>query len=179
MVMTTTTTQHLHTGPSTRLDRLIALVLGLLALGMALSSVLGPLVLGVMTYRTSPTTLNQLEGSDAAVLFVIAPATLAVALLAARAHPAAPPLATGIGVFALYTYAQVVVGQEYLRRPGNVERFFPLLLAVFVLAEAAVVLGWRGMPADLPSPGPRLRRTAAVACCWSRCSSPSGCTCER
>jgi hypothetical protein len=46
MVMTTTTTQHLHTGPSTRLDRLIALVLGLLALGMALSSVLGPLVLG-------------------------------------------------------------------------------------------------------------------------------------
>jgi hypothetical protein len=26
----------------------------------------------VITYRTSPTTLNQLEGSDAAVLFVLA-----------------------------------------------------------------------------------------------------------
>jgi hypothetical protein len=130
---------------------------------MAASSVLGPVGLGLLTYRTSSTTLNQLEGSDAAVLFVIAPLTLVAALLAARGHRAAPLLAAGIGSFALYTYAQVIIGQEYLRLPGNVERFFPLLLAVFVLAELAVVLGWSGVPADLPSPSRRVRRAAAIA----------------
>ena len=131
---------------------LLAVVLALLALTMAASAILGPLVLGLLRYRTSPTTLNQLEGSDAAVLFVVVPATILAALLAARRHPAAPPLAAGIAVFALYTYAQVIIGQEYLRLPGNVERFFPLLLAVFVLAEAALVLGWRSCPR---SPRPR------------------------
>src|SRR5438128_2194806 len=115
---------------------LLAMVLALLALTMTVSAVLGPLGLGLLQYRTSSTTLNQLEGSDAAVLFVVAPAALLTAWLAARRHPAAPPLAAGIGIFAVYTYAQVMVGQEYLRLPGNVERFFPLLLTVFVLAEA-------------------------------------------
>jgi hypothetical protein len=141
----------------------LAGVLALLALGMAVSAVLGPLVLGLLQYRTSPTTLNQLEGSDAAVLFVLAPVTLVGAWLAARGHRAAPPLAAGIGVFALYTYAQVVIGQEYLRLPGNVERFFPLLLMVFVLAEAAVVMGWRNLPEDLPALPERVRRAAALA----------------
>src|SRR3954464_3100837 len=143
--------------------RVLAVVLALLALTMGASAVLGPLVLGLLQYRTSPTTLNQLEGSDAAVLFVVAPATLLTALLAVRRCPAALPASAGLGVFAVYTYAQVIVGQEYLRLPGNVERFFPLLLTVFVLAEAAVFLGWRSMPADLPAPGPRLRRAAGGA----------------
>jgi hypothetical protein len=49
---------------------------------MAAVSTLGPLVLGWMTYRTSPTTLNQLEGADAAVLLVVAPLTLAAAVAA-------------------------------------------------------------------------------------------------
>ena len=142
---------------------LLAGVLALLALGMAVSAVLGPLVLGLLQYRTSPTTLNQLEGSDAAALVVLAPVTLVAAFLAARGHPAAPPLAAGVGVFALYTYAQVIVGQEYLRLPGNVERYFPLLLAVFVLAEAAVVLGWRSLPDQLPVLGLRVRRACALA----------------
>jgi hypothetical protein len=148
--------------PTSRRHHLLAAVLGLLGLGMAVSSILGPLGLGLMTYRTSSTTLNQLEGSDAATLFVIAPAALAAALLAARGHRAAPLLGAGIGAFTLYTYAQVIVGQEYLRLPGNVERYFPLLLALFVLAEVAVVLGWSGVPAELPPPSRRLRRVIAV-----------------
>jgi hypothetical protein len=65
-------------------------------------------------------------------------------------------------VFALYTYAQVVIGQEYLRLPGNVERFFPLLLAVFLLAEATLVLAWRAVPPELPAPSRRLRRAAGA-----------------
>ena len=61
-----------------------------------------------------------------------------------RARPARTPggpfLTMGVSVYVLYTYAQVIIGQEYLRLPGNVERFFPLLLAVFISAEAALVM---------------------------------------
>jgi hypothetical protein len=149
--------------PPDRRHHLLAAVLGLLGLGMAVSSVLGPVGLGLLTYRTSSTTLNQLEGSDAAILFVIAPATLAAALVGARGHRAVPVFAAGLGGFALYTYAQVIIGQEYVRLPGNVEHYFPLLLAVFVIAEASVVLGWSGMPGDLPSPSRGVQRGTAVA----------------
>jgi hypothetical protein len=137
-------------------------VLVLLALGMAISSLLGPVGVAAMTYRTSPTSLNQLRGSDATTLFLIAPLALAAAALARRRHPAAPLLATGIGAYALYTYAQVVIGQEYQRLPGNVEKFFPLLLAVFVLAEAAAVLGQRATPATLPALSARMARTMGI-----------------
>ncbi|WP_325128052.1 hypothetical protein [Nocardioides sp.] len=138
----------------------MAPVMVLLAFGMAITSLAGPLALGLMEYRTSPTTLNQLLGSDAATLFVIAPLALVTALLARRGHAAAPLLASGIGAFAVYTYAQLVIGQEYLRIAGNVERFFPLLLVVFVLAEAAFVLGWRSTSV-LPPVSRRVERAAA------------------
>ena len=122
---------------------------------------LGDFGFGLMRYRTSPTTLNQLLGSHAAALSVIAPLTLVTAVLAAREHPVAPLLALGIGVYALYTYAQLIIGREYLRLPGNVERFFPLLLAVFILAEAVVVLAWRIVP-PLPRPAIKVERIAGA-----------------
>jgi len=114
-----------------------------------------------MRYRTSATTLNQLLGSDAAALFVVVPITVAAAVLAFRRHPVAPLFAVGIGVYALYTYAQVIVGQEYLRLPGNVDRFFPLLLKIFIVGEVVVVLAWRLAPPTPPA-APRLERIAAV-----------------
>jgi hypothetical protein len=163
MVVTTTSVRARTSRTTSRRSWLLAVLLVLLASGMAVASILGPLVLGVLMYRTSPTTLHQLLGSDAAALFVVAPLALVAALLAARGHPAAPLLAGGVGVFALYTYAQVVIGQEYLRLPGNVERFFPLLLAVFIVAEAVVVVAWRAIPAQLPAPAPRVERAVAVA----------------
>lgn len=143
--------------------RFLAPVLLALALGMATASLAGPVGLGLMQYRTSSTTLNQLLGADAATLLLIAPLALLAAVLVARGHRAGPLLGSGIGVFALYTYAQVVIGQEYLRLPGNVEYWFPLLLTVFVLAEAATVLSWLAVRRDLPPLPLRLERTAAIA----------------
>jgi hypothetical protein len=137
-------------------------VLVALALAMATAAVLGPLVLGVLTYRTSATTLNQALGADAAALVVVAPLTLLAAGLVRRGRVAGAALATGVGVFAIYTYIQVIVGQEYLRLPGNVERFFPLLLAVVVLGEAAVVFGLRALPRQLPV-ARRIERAAGIA----------------
>jgi hypothetical protein len=142
--------------------RWLAGTVGALAVAMATTSIVGPLVGNVMRYRTSTTTLNQLLGSDAAALFIVAPLAVAAAVLAGRGHPAGPALASGIGVYALYTYAQLIIGQEYLRLPGNVERFFPLLLGVFLLAEATLVLAWRALPQDLPVPSRRLERLVAT-----------------
>jgi hypothetical protein len=159
----------LRTSPAVRRDpppstgrgpALPAAAVAALGAAIALTSVLGPLLLGLIRYRTSPTTLNQLLGSDAAALVAVAPLALAAAVLVTRRHPAGALLAVGVGAFALYTYAQVVIGQEYLRLPGNVERYFPLLLGVFLLGEAVVVLGWRLVPAGLPVPSRRLERVA-------------------
>jgi hypothetical protein len=140
----------------------LAGLLGALALGVLATAVLGPLVLGVLRYRTSSTTLNQLVGADAAAMAVVVPLTVLAAVLAARRHRAAAPLASGVAAYVVYTWAQLVIGQEYLRLPGNVERFFPLLLTVFVLAEAVGVLAWRRMPEVLPRASVRLERTAGA-----------------
>lgn len=138
---------------------------GLVALGVAMATVavLGPLVLGVLRYRISATSLNQIIGGDAAALTVVAPVTVIVGALAIRGHPAAPVLALAPSIFVVYTYTQLIIGNEYLRLPGNVERFFPVLLAVFILAGAVALRAWNSVPAwRLPPPPPAVDRTAGV-----------------
>jgi hypothetical protein len=144
-------------------DRLLGVGLMLLAAAAAVVVVLGPLVLDVLRYRTSATSLNQIVGGDAAVLVVVVPVCLAVGLLAIRGHPAAPVLALAPAIFVVYTYTTLIVGNEYLRLPGNVERFFPLLLGVFVLAGAIAVRAWGSVPvARLPATSLRADRVAGV-----------------
>jgi hypothetical protein len=138
---------------------------GLVVLGAAVAAVavLGPLVFEVLRYRISPTSMNQIIGGDAAALTVVAPITVAVAVVAIRGHPAAPVLALAPSIFVVYTYTQLILGNEYLRLPGNVERFFPLLLAVFILAGAIALRAWNSIPAArLPATSNRADRTAGV-----------------
>ena len=126
------------------------------------AAIIGPLVLGVLDYRTSDTTLHQIVGGDLAALFVVAPVCVIVAVLSWRGHRAAAVLALAPAVFALYTYAQLIVGNEYLRLPGNVEAFFPLLLSIFVTAAAVAVTAWNSTPkGDLPIVSRRLESAAA------------------
>jgi hypothetical protein len=130
---------------------------------VAAVAVLGPLVFDVLRYRISPTSLNQIVGGDAAALTVVAPITLVVGVLAIRRHPAAPVLALAPSIFVVYTYTQLILGNEYLRRPGNVERFFPLLLAVFILAAVIALRSWTSLPAArLPATSSRADRTAGT-----------------
>jgi hypothetical protein len=110
--------------------------LGALVVGYA---VLGPLVLDVIHFRTSASGLNQIRGGDLAALVVVAPVCAAIGGLAWRGHPSAPVLALAPAIFAMYTYSQLVLANEYLRVPGNVEVFFPLLLVMFWLAAAITV----------------------------------------
>ncbi len=139
--------------------------IGLPVLGAAVATVaaLGPLGFDLLRYRISPTSLNQIIGVDAAALTVVAPITVAVAVLAIRGHPAAPVLALAPSIFVVYTYTQLILGNEFLRLPGNVERYFPLLLAVFILAAAIALRSWNSVPAaELPATSARADRTAGV-----------------
>ncbi len=129
-----------------------------LAAGAAFAALAGPLVGGLIDYHVADDVLNQVMGADAAVLALVVPAAVWSGILAVRRHPAAPALALGPAGFAVYTYAQLAVGGEFVTEPGNSERFFLLFLALFVTGELILVGAWRSLdPSALPSPGGRLR----------------------
>ena len=138
---------------------------GLVSLGglVIVYVVLGPLVLDVIHFRTTASGLNQIRGGDLAALVVVVPVCMAVGRLAWRGHPAAPVLALAPAIFAMYTYSQLILANEYLHLPGNVERFFPLLLAMFLLAAVVAVRCWGlARPEELPSSTRRLERGSGI-----------------
>jgi hypothetical protein len=143
--------------------RLLGAGLFALATSIVGYAVLGPLVLDVIHFRTSASGLDQIKGGDLAALAVVAPVCVVIGGLALRGHPAAPVLALAPALFALYTLSQLVLGNEYRILPGNVERFFPLLLGIFLLAAAVAVCA-RGLlrPDDLPVLARRSERGSGV-----------------
>jgi hypothetical protein len=106
------------------------------------SSVLGPLVTDVIRYRVADLMVSQLKGADAVSLFVVAPACVAAGVTALRGHSLSAPLSLGPAAYTLYMVSEVVIGPDYAGIPGNVERFFPLLLGLFVLAGAVGASAW-------------------------------------
>lgn len=135
--------------------------LGLVALGVGLAvvSLLGPLVLAVIDYRVTETLRNQTIGLDLISLILVAPATVAIGVLGLRRHPAAPLLALGPAAYVVYMMVQYVLGPQYLRLPGNNEDFFLLYLALFVLAGAVGIHAWNTVDLDrVPGMPPRRAR---------------------
>src|ERR1035437_6342138 len=113
-----------------------------LAAGLAITVLLGPLVTGVVKYQVSELMLSQLKGVDFVSLIVVAPLCVVTGLLAARGHRAAPALALGPAVYVLYIVTETIVGPDYLRFPGNNERLFPLLIAMFIVASPIFIVAW-------------------------------------
>jgi hypothetical protein len=134
--------------------------LGSIALGacLAVVSLLGPVALDVIHYRITETLRNQTIGLDTVSLAVVAPLAVAIGVLALRRHPAAPVLALGPASYSVYMLTQYVVGPEYLRLPGNNERFFPLYLSLFVLAGALGLRAWSSIDLGRASVPPRRAR---------------------
>lgn len=139
--------------------RRLGVALVALASGVAAAALAGPLFAGSIRYHVSEDVLNQVMGSDAVALFLVAPVCLLAAVLAFRRHPAAPLLAIGPAGFAAYTYAQLAMGGEFATQPGNSERYFLLFLTLFVLGAFIVVSAWN-LTGDLPELP--LRRTIAT-----------------
>jgi len=138
--------------------------LGSIALGagIAAAAILGPLALNVVAFRTSDHLKNQFVGGEVVSLGLVAPAAIAAGVLWLRGHRLAPALAFGPALYAVYTYTTVVMGQEYARYDGNVERFFPLYAGLVAAGAAIAAVAWSQLgETALPEPADGLRRATA------------------
>jgi hypothetical protein len=110
-----------------------ALVLGYLA-------VQGPLVRGVIAYKTAPGIVGQLMGQDAVNLVLMAPLLLAGGILLLLRRPLSKYLLVATPLFLIYYALSYTIGWEWSSPAyaGNSERWFFLYL--FVLVAALVIL---------------------------------------
>jgi hypothetical protein len=158
--------------------RFIGAGLIILGVGVAASSILGPLALNVIRFRTSANIENQFIGGDVVSLGLVAPVAMVAGVLWLRDHRLAPALALAPALYAVYTYTSVILGQEYGRYEGNVEKFFPLYAGLVAGAGVIAAVAWSQLGrAGLPVPSVRLRRGVAglfiafaglIALAWSR-----------
>jgi hypothetical protein len=110
-----------------------------LTVGLAATALLGPLGVGAIRYRVSGLMLSQLKGVDLVSLLLIAPLCVVIGLLAMHGSRAAPVLALGPAVYVLYLFVETIIGPDYLGVAGNNERFFPLFVAMCVMAVVFLV----------------------------------------
>jgi hypothetical protein len=136
------------------------------ALGVALTAnvLLGPLGIGLLEWRVSANGLNQTYGADGASLFLVVPAALTAAWLWRVGHRLAAPLALGVGLATLYYAIAETLGGDYLRYPGNNERFFLLFLALIILSWTIAVRAWSTLDAEPPVPARWLLRGFGSVC---------------
>lgn len=102
----------------------------------------------VLDYRVSETLRTQTIGLDFVSLVIVAPLCVVAGILVLREHAAGPALALGIGAYTSYMFVQYILGPEYVDRPGNNERLFPLALLLFAGGWLVVLGAWRALPND-------------------------------
>ena len=151
-----------HTKESSREERpmtsnWLGVSLIMLGFGVALIAILGPLILDLIHYHLSDDVLGQVVGGDAVALFLIAPVSIGIGVLALRRHRAAPLLALGPALFAAYIYFQMSMSDPALHS-GNSENFFFLHVGLVVLAGLIAVGAWQRIdPTALPTIPRRMR----------------------
>ena len=137
-----------------------ALALAVLALGggLALNTVLGPLLTDTIRYPFSDTVRNQTIGLEAVTLLLVTPLCIVSAALIWRGRRAGPVLAFAPAAYAAYMLLQYLIGPGYLYYP----RVLPLHLGLFVLSGAVAVGSWAATDSvGLPSLTTRLARRRA------------------
>lgn len=140
-------------------DRIAAAASVVLGLGMAANAVLGPLILGVIRVRESPSMETQLVGGELTSLFIAGPLAITAGVLWWRGSRLAPLLTFAPAGFAVYTYVQFVLAPDYSRYPGNSERWFPLYLALILCAWPLIWRSWTELAVHPPVPlSPRKSR---------------------
>jgi hypothetical protein len=105
---------------------------------LLLNSVLGPLVLNVVSYPITDSMENQLIGLELVTAFLVAPWAALAGLAALRGHPASPILGFAPSAYAAYMFVQYILGPEYTRYSITALA----QLAIFVLATALMLASW-------------------------------------
>jgi len=116
---------------------LVAIAAGLVLVTLAIQ---GPLVRGVLTYKTAALINNQLLGQDAVNLVLMAPLLLAAGILLLMRKPLARYLLIATPLFLMYYALSYTIGWEWSSPTytGNSERSFFLFL--FILIAALIIL---------------------------------------
>ncbi len=116
--------------------------LAAIAAGLALVflAVQGPLIRGVITYKTAPGIMGQLVGQDAVNLALVSPLLLVGGTLLLFRKAVAKDLLIATPLFLVYFVLSYTIGWEWSSTAysGNSERYFFLYL--FVLIAALVIL---------------------------------------
>ncbi len=86
-----------------------------LGVGLAVNTVLGPLVADGIDHPVSQTVRNETLGLEAVTSFLVAPLAMAAGVMAWRRHSLSAVLALGPITHATYGLDQDVVGPQYLR----------------------------------------------------------------
>lgn len=145
-----------------RHSRFLGAALLLLGLGAATVALIGPLGAGRLEYHVSPGAAGQARGGDVAGLVLVAPVALLAGILVLRRHRLGPVLALSPAAYGLYMYFQLAVSGDPARYPGNSERFFPLLLGLFILCGWVMLTAVR-VPAPVTGrPSRRVDRVVGV-----------------
>src|SRR5437870_1379200 len=149
---------------STRRTRktIMPIILLLLAGALAANVLLGPLGFGLIQWHVSANGLNQTYGADGASLLLVVPAALAAARLWQQHRRLASRLALGVGLATLYYAIAEVLGADYVRYPGNNERFFLLFLNLIILSWITAARAWSALDDSPPAPSRWLRRALGV-----------------
>ena len=123
----------------------------LLAVLLALNSILGPLGLGRIDYPISTTLQNQLIGLEIVTLVMVVPLSVAAGVLALRGRRAAAPVGFGPAAYTAYMFAQYVLGPEYPQFTAAVL----FHLGLFAVGSALAVAAWTAIdPGSLPTTAP-------------------------
>src|SRR5688572_2068103 len=133
---------------ASRPDRWLAFGMVSLGVGLALNTILGPLLMGVISYPFTLTVYYETLGLEAVSLVLIAPLAVAAGMLALRGHRAAAVLALGPAGYSVYMLLQYVVGPQYATYQPSIA--FHLVL--FVLGAGLVLRAWTAIGAgSLPA----------------------------
>jgi hypothetical protein len=95
--------------------RAYGLTVLLLAGVLLFNSLLGPLVLGAVSYPITETVENQLIGLELVTALLVVPWAVIAGLAALMGRPAAPIFGFAPSAYAAYMFVQYVLGPEYAR----------------------------------------------------------------
>lgn len=125
------------------LERYIVSIIAVLAgIAVIAVSILGPLGVGVLQHRTTPSGVYQIIGQDLTDLLLLGPMCILGGLLFGANKPSAKYFLILTPVTLIYKGLSYGLGQEYSLYPGNIEQYFVYFL---IMVIAGLILGMKSI----------------------------------